>query len=301
MPGFLLLCPGQGAQHPAMLDFALAEPAGREAIEQASAAVGLDIARRVREGQDLFEPVFAQVCMVAAALASWRALEVHAPPPAAVAGYSVGEVSSWGCAGTWTVAATMSLVKRRAMMMLEASPPDCAMVAATGIDEATVERLRGEAHVAIEVAADHWILAGERSRVEWAARALEAAGAATRPVPVTVPSHTPLLEAAAAALRPAIESMPGAAPRWPVARGIDGRMLFRAADAAGAIAQAVCRPIRWRAVLEEASERGLAVSLELHPGTALTRMALAAGWREARALADFRTPEGAARWLERAA
>jgi hypothetical protein len=30
-------------------------------------------------------------------------------------------------------------------------------------------------------------------------------------------------------------------------------------------------------------------------------MALARGAREARAIADFRTPEGAARWLERSA
>ena len=53
--------------------------------------------------------------------------------------------------------------------------------------------------------------------------------------------------------------------------------------------------------LQEAQERSLAVCLELPPGQALTRMALARGVREARSIADFRTIEGAARWLERAA
>ncbi|MBK8322011.1 MAG: acyltransferase domain-containing protein [Betaproteobacteria bacterium] len=302
MPGYLLLCPGQGGQHPEMLDFALATPQGRETIEEASTAVGIDIAARVRAGEGLFEPVFAQIGMVATALASWRALEPHVPQPEAVAGYSVGEVSSWGCAGSWTVTETMTLASTRARLMLAASPPDCTMVAMTGVDAAAVERLRGPAvHVAIEVERDHWILAGTRAEVDRAAQALSGAGGTAHPVSVTVPSHTPLLEPAAAALRSVIAAMGGLAPRWPVARGIDGQWLHRIEDAAEALSGAVCRPIRWRSALQEAQERSLAVCLELPPGQALTRMVLARGVREARSIADFRTIEGVARWLERAA
>jgi malonyl CoA-acyl carrier protein transacylase len=77
-------------------------------------------------------------------------------------------------------------------------------------------------------------------------------------------------------------------------------MLYRVEDAAGALAEAVRGTIRWRSVMDEAAERDFAVSIELPPGSALTRMALARGRREARAIADFRSPEGAARWLERA-
>jgi len=301
MAGYLLLCPGQGGQHPGMLDFALATTEGRAAIGEASSAVGIDIAARVRAGEDLFEPVFAQACVVATALASWRAIEGRVPVPAAIAGYSVGEVSAWGCAGTWSVAGTMSLTLARARLMLAASPPDCAMVAITGVDGAIIERLRGPgAHVAIEVEADHWILAGRRADLDAAVAALVMAGGVAHALPVAVPSHTPLLEAAATALRPAIESMGGTQPASPVLRGIDGRMLYRVEDAAGALAQAVCGTIRWRSVMDEAAERNFAVSIELPPGSALTRMALALGRPEARAIADFRSPEGAARWLERA-
>lgn len=285
-----------------MLDFALAVPEGREALAEASDAAGADIAARVRAGEGLFEPVFAQLCIVATALASWRAIEKHVSGPSAIAGYSVGEVSSWGCAGSWSIGQTLSLTKRRAELMLAASPTDCTMIGVTGIDGETVDRLRGAgAHVAIEVAHDHWILAGIRADVDRAAHALAGAGATIRAIPVGVPSHTPLLESAATGLLAVVQSMQGAQPRCPVARGVDGCMLSRIGDAADALAKAVCQPIRWRAALDEAAERGIDTCLELHPGTALTRMALARGIREARGLADFRTPEGVARWLERAA
>lgn len=301
MAGYVLLCPGQGAQHPAMLDFALATPEGRAAIEEASSAAGLDIAARVRSGNDLFEPVFAQVCLVATELASWSALAPRVPAPGAVAGYSVGEVASWGCAGTWTIAQTMRLAQRRAMLMRDASPPDCSMLAVTGVSRAEIERARGcDVHVAIEVDTDHHILAGPAHGIGRAGEALAAAGATLRSLPVSVPSHTPLLASAAEALRELLASIDGRPPDFPVVRGMDGRALFARADATDALADAVRSTIRWRAVLREIAERGMAVALELPPGAGLTRMLVNAYDTQARAVADFRSVQGVATWLDRA-
>ena len=299
MAGYVLLCPGQGVQHPAMLDLALATAEGRAAIEEASSAVGLDIAAAVRS-EDLFEPVLAQVCMVATALATRAALAPHIPAPDAAAGYSVGEVASWGCAGTWTIAETMRLAQRRAALMRDASPPDCAMLAVTGVDGVVLRRTLGtEVHVAIEVDADHHILAGAAPALRATADALAAAGATLRPLPVSVPSHTPLLASAADALRPYVASLPGRAPAFPVLRGVDGRALFSQQDAAGALAEAVRGTIRWRAVLQELRERGVGVALELPPGAGLTRMFGNAYGAQSRAVADFRSVEGVAAWLGR--
>ncbi len=301
MAGYLLLCPGQGAQHPAMLDFALATEPGRTAIEEASNAVSIDIARRVREGDDLFEPVFAQVCMVATELATWHALADAIPAPDAVAGYSVGEVASWGCAGTWTLAETMAIVHQRARLMKDASPPDCSMLAVTGVGRDAIEHARGEAHIAIEVEEDQWILAGRKVDVDGAGVALVASGATLHPLPVSVPSHTPLLATAAEGLRGWLAARPGRDPDFPVLRGVDGRTLLARSAAADALADAVRQTIRWRAVLQEVAERGIAVALELPPGAGLTRMFRNAGAVEARAVADFRSVEGVAAWVERSA
>ena len=300
MAGYALLCPGQGSQHPAMLDLALQTAAGRAALEEASAAAGLDIAKRVRAGENLFEPVFAQVCLVATQLATWRALAPLVPAPEVVAGYSVGEVSSWSCAGTWTVAEAIGIVHHRALLMRDASPAGCAMLAVTGIDGTRLATAAG-AHVAIVVDAQHHILAGPGPALAGMAEALEAAGATLRPLPVGVPSHTPLLAAAAEGLLPFLQSRAGRAPSMPVARGIDGRLLYSAADAPPALAEAVRRTIRWDAVQRELREFGVHAALELPPGSALARMISAANGVAARAVADFRSAEGVAAWVERTA
>jgi [acyl-carrier-protein] S-malonyltransferase len=286
-----------------MLDFAMASAAGRAAVAEASDAVKIDIGARVKAGEGLFEPVFAQVAIVATTVASWRALAAEVTAPALVAGYSVGEVSSWCCAGSWTVAQALTLVAQRARLMAAASPTDAAMMAVTGIRHDALRPIIEECslHVAIEVDDDHWVIAGRKRDLDTAAPSLERAGATPHSLPVGVPSHTPLLQSAATQLREFMATFDGRSPDIPVLRGIDGRAMSTYAAARDALPDAVSQPIRWRACLEEAAERGIAVALELPPGTALTRMFAQRNAGEARAIADFRSVEGVARWLERVA
>jgi [acyl-carrier-protein] S-malonyltransferase len=135
--------------------------------------------------------------------------------------------------------------------------------------------------------------------VEAASPALESVGATLRPLPVGVPSHTPLLDAAAAELRQFLAAVDGRDPTVPVLRGIDAQPLHRYSAARDALADAVAQPIRWRACIEECLERGIGAALELPPGATLTRMLARRPSPEPRAVADFRSVEGVARWLER--
>ena len=194
----------------------------------------------------------------------------------------------------------MALVHRRAQLLRDASPAGCAMLAVTGAGVEAIERARGgDVHVAIEVDDDHHILAGPEAFLRSMGEALVAAGAAVRHLPVTVPSHTPLLAAAAEALREHLQEVPGRAPDCMVLRGVDGRALFSHAGAADAIADAVRMTIRWKAVQQEIAERGITLALELPPGAGLTRMFAGANAGQARAVADFRSVEGVASWLGR--
>jgi [acyl-carrier-protein] S-malonyltransferase len=300
MAGYLLLCPGQGSQHPGMLDFALGTEAGRAALEEASDAAGFDVVRRVREGSDLFEPEMAQVGVVAASCATWRALSSAVPSPAAIAGYSVGEVSSWACSVAWPIGDTITLVRHRARLMTQANPPGAAMLAATGIDAATLEpHLGQDVQVAIAVDTGHWILAGPRPSLDAVAPHLAAAGATLRMLPVSVASHTHWLAAAARALADFVAQVPARDPQVPVVRGIDGRHLLRGDDAGPALCAAVDHTIRWDAVMDDAAERGWASALELPPGRALARIAGTRFPTAARAVEDFRSVDGVARWIER--
>jgi [acyl-carrier-protein] S-malonyltransferase len=302
MAGYLLLCPGQGMQHPAMLDFALSRAAGRDALAAAADAVGIDIVARVKAADALFEPIFAQIAIVASSVATWQALAGEVTAPALVAGYSVGEVSAWCCAGSWRVPQALELVSRRAQLMAQASPAGAAMMAVTAIREDALRPIleRHSLHVAIEVDADHWVVAGRKVDLEAASAVLAAAGATPHPLPVGVPSHTPLLERAAEGLRRFLATFEGVDPAAPVLRGIDGRPAWTYPAARQALPDAVSHPIRWRACMDEALERGIGAALELPPGSALTRMLKARAAIECRSVADFRSVEGVARWLERA-
>jgi [acyl-carrier-protein] S-malonyltransferase len=284
-----------------MLDFALAAPEGRDAIAAASDAVGLDIGARVRAGDGLFEPEFAQIAIVATTVATWQSLAAHLPEPALVAGYSVGEVSAWSCAGSWDVREVMRVVQQRARFMVSASPPDAAMMAVTALHRDALEPIlqRHALHLAIEVDDDHWVLAGRRGDLEAATPDLQNVGASPHPLPVGVPSHTPLLEAAARQLRDFLAGVEGRDPSVPVLRGIDAQPLHRYSAARDALADAVARPIRWRACVDECTERGIGAALELPPGASLTRMLARHPSMQPRAVADFRSVEGVARWIER--
>jgi [acyl-carrier-protein] S-malonyltransferase len=110
-----------------------------------------------------------------------------------------------------------------------------------------------------------------------------------------------MLDAAARALPNAVATIMGRNPRMPVLRGVDGRALFTRAEAVPAIAAAVSRTVRWGACIDEAIERGAVATLELPPGSALTRMMAQRPALQARAVADFRSAEGVARWMERLA
>lgn len=90
---FAVLCPGQGAQHPAMLDLALQEPASTQVLDAAAAALGEDLRQWVARPQALFDNATAQPLICIAQLATWAALRERLPRPALHAGYSVGELA----------------------------------------------------------------------------------------------------------------------------------------------------------------------------------------------------------------
>ena len=87
-----ILCPGQGAQHPAMLDPLRAEPEAERVLALAGAVLGASPADLLASsGGELFANVIAQPLICAVELAMWAALASRLPTPRVFAGYSVGE------------------------------------------------------------------------------------------------------------------------------------------------------------------------------------------------------------------
>jgi [acyl-carrier-protein] S-malonyltransferase len=160
--GLAVLCPGQGGQHAAMLELALADPRGADVVRRAGAAAGLDAIAAVRSGADLFANRLAQPLVCAAELATWAALRDAVGPPRAFAGYSLGELAAYGCAGALAPEEVVALATRRAALMDAAAPPRSGLVALRGLRLAAAEALAAEAgaELAIVNGPDHCVAGG---------------------------------------------------------------------------------------------------------------------------------------------
>ncbi|MBA3623370.1 MAG: acyltransferase domain-containing protein [Methylibium sp.] len=300
MQHYAILCPGQGSQSPDMFELVAADPRGREVLEEASHTLAYDVLAKARSGDGLFDNAFAQPAMVALARATWTLLEPQVPTPALFAGYSVGEVSAWSCAGAWDVRLSVAVAVERARLMDAHSPPGYGMLAARGLP---LERLLAHApglHLAIVNDIDHAVLAGADAALGAAEAALASHGAWTRRLDVHVPSHTPVLQTAASEFGAFLATTPIRPVSAPVLRGVDGRRCLQSSEAPQALQRAVCEPVRWDDCMRGIVESGVRVVLDLGPGQTLAKLcAQAHPELVTRSVADFRSARGVADWLHR--
>jgi [acyl-carrier-protein] S-malonyltransferase len=306
-PIIAILCSGQGAQHSAMFDLFTGSPELEPIFTAASEQLGQDPRRMVHEAASaaLFTNRTAQILCCTQALAAFAALSRDRSWQCVIAGYSVGELAAWGCAGTLDPAATIVLADRRATMMDAATPKDCGLSAVTGLRRAQLEPIlkRHGAYVAIVNGTDSFVIGGQIIALEACCEEAVAAGASrTIRLRVAVPSHPPLLGEAAQAFRIALRE---AAPRAPPARtrllsGIDGAPIREIEAGCDKLASQISMTVNWAACLESCRAAGAERALELGPGTALSRMA-APLFRDGytRAVDEFRTLAGIRDWLSR--
>ena len=291
----LLLCPGQGGQHPGMNALAAADPAAARLLAQAPLPDGA-----------LFDNRVAQPAVVASTLAMWEALRPRLAAlslrPALVAGYSVGELAAYGVAGAFTPSDAIALAHQRAALMNQASDGEQGLAAVSGI---VVKQLAGLAatvgcEIAIVNGADSAVVGGPAAQLPALRELAEAQGARVQRLPVAVAAHTSLLRGAVAPFAQALASMPFARPAWPVLAGVDGSSVLDRGAAIDALSRQLAETIHWAACMDAAVESGITVALELGPGAALAKMMQ--GRHPAvscRSVAEFRSLEGVVGWISR--
>lgn len=302
----LILCPGQGGQHPAMYELARSD---------ARAAALLDSLALPTDG-DIFSNQRAQPAIVAAGLAMWEALRAHCPVPALVAGYSIGELTAYGVAGALDTSQALVLARRRAELMDACVRDLQAMVAINGLSaRALAPMLTPHGfELAIETGEDSVIAGGPAAAAPALMQAVANAGGRTQHLPVAVASHTSAMADAVAPFAQALRGAEWQAGKAPVLGGIDAapvrvpRALAgdevgkKADDAIAHLSRQLAEPIRWMDCMDAMSEQGITAALELGPGGALSRMLSARHAHiECRSTADFRSLDGIKRWLERIA
>ena len=122
-----ILCSGQGRQHPAMFDLVADSPEAEPIFVVAAGVLGRDPRRYVREAApaDLFSDLSGEILCCTQALAVWAAFAASRPARAVIAGYSIGELAAWGCAGALDAPGVLRLAHRPWSRGSRVSPPPC--------------------------------------------------------------------------------------------------------------------------------------------------------------------------------
>ncbi len=291
----LILCPGQGGQHAAMYDLARGDAHGAALLARLAPALP-----DVSDPASMFSNRSAQPAIVASSLAMWEALRSDCPPPALVAGYSVGELTAYGVAGAFPAERTVALAGQRAALMDACVAPGSphAMLAISGRRIAALRPMlfAHGFHIAIETGEDSCIAGGPAANVA----EIDIPGARIVQLPVAVASHTPYLQEAIRPFARLLEQERFGTMQAPVLGGIDGGPVRDRRAAIDRLSRQLAETILWGDCMDACAERGITAALELGPGNALSKMLSARHPAiDCRSVADFRSLDGIRRWLQR--
>lgn len=298
-----ILCSGQGAQNPAMLDMIADHPDAADVIKAGEAEIGLNLHDVLARRDDIFRNAIAQPLICLTQLALWTALRQDAPKPAAFCGYSVGELSAYACAGALDAAELARIAVARAKLMDQAAAATHGgLIALQGLRRDVVDKLCAgqRAWIAIEIGDEEFIIGGEDSALEQLGLAFSERAAKLTRLKVGLASHTPLLSGAVQPFRALLDASSLLAPATPVVAGIDATWVVCRETAVEKLALQLDRTIAWSNCLDMLYERGCRVFLELGPGGALARMTqVRFDDVDIRAVDDFRSLEGVSSWLSK--
>ena len=275
--GFLF--PGQGAQRVGMLDDLSQRSAlvGRR-FEEASEALGFDLAKMVRQGpqQALNSTENTQPALLAASVALhdlWH--ESGGAAPTWLAGHSLGEYSALTVAGVLEFAAAVCLVHERGKLMQQAVPAgEGRMAAIIGLDDATVAdccaAVPGVVAPANYNSPGQVVIAGETSAVAAAIAACTEAGARRAvPLEVSVPSHCPLMQPAAERLGTLLDAATLKDADIPVVQNVSAAASREASVIRANLLRQLVAPVRWSQSVSSMAAAGVDTFVECGPGNVL--------------------------------
>ena len=287
MSNFAFVFPGQGSQAVGMLDAWGDHPAVREALQEASDALGEDIGALIHNGpkEALALTANTQPVMLVAGVAAWRVWRAEGGAlPMAVAGHSLGEYSALVASGVLTLSQAAPLVRLRGAAMQEAVPVGVgAMAAVLGLDADKVKAVCADVTAKLggtEVVEavnfndpGQTVIAGSKAAVDAASVAVKEAGAKRAlPLPVSAPFHSSLMKPAAEKLKTVLADLQLAAPQIPVVNNIDVAVQTDVDAIRDALYRQAFGPVRWVECVQKLRAMGATHLVECGPGKVLTGM-----------------------------
>ncbi len=280
--GLAFVFPGQGSQTPGLLaDLAADQPQVAQTFQEASDGAGVDLwAVASADGDErLNQTEFTQPVLLAAGIAVWRLWQQRGGPvPAQLAGHSLGEYSALVAAGALDLADGARLVRERGRLMQAAVPAGSgAMAAVIGAEDALVAQVCAQASGDEVVVPANFnspgqvVIGGHAVAVERALALLAGRGVRRAvKLPVSVPSHTPLMRQAADQLAGVMADLDWRSPSIPVVHNVDAARHAEPAAIQDALVRQLYLPVRWTDCIQALVAGGASRIAECGPGKVLT-------------------------------
>jgi len=294
--------PGQGSQFPGMADPWMLHPAGRAVIDEASDALGRDVASGCHDEALLATTEFVQPALLACGMAAFRVLQAEGAGFLGAAGHSLGEFAALVAADVLDLADALDVVVIRGRAMQRAGeerPGTMAALLGTDVEQAVTlcQDARGDdvLVVANENSPAQVVISGSVPAVERASSL--AAERKIRAVRLNVAGafHSPLMEPAVAPIVERLSSIAFRIPAFPIAENVVGALVADPAELRELLGRQVVSPVRWMGCARALAAAGAVTFVEAGPGEVLTKLAKRAV-PEARAVA-IDSPEAAGAFL----
>lgn len=295
-----LLFPGQGSQHPQMLHWLDDQPEAQPVLQALAQQLGGTWRDRLGDTGWLHANAIAQPLLTGMAIAAWQTLAPRLPPPAVVAGYSVGELAAFAVAGVFDATTAIELAAARAQAMNDSAAGQHAGLLAVQGPHALALAQASTLAIAIRIHAEFVLVGAAAAALDAQAERWRAQGLRCTRLPIAIASHTPAMASAAAAFARRLASTELHTARTAVVCNFTGTASRNPSALSTALAGQIASTVRWDDCMDCIAERQVRCVLEVGPGAALAAM-----WRErhpgipARSIDEFHSPEGAALWVGR--
>ena len=277
------LFPGQGSQQVGMGQTLYERSSEARAIyDQADALLGFSLSTLCFSGpeESLTDTLNQQPALFTTSMAITAVLaQQDAPPPAFVAGHSLGELSALAAAGSLTFADGLALVRRRGELMKAAGEQaPGAMAAILGLDLPVVVDLCAQATAQngrpVQVANDNCpgqiVISGDKDALATAVSLAETAGARkTVILPITIAAHSQLMASAAADFATAVNDTPIAPPKIPIIGNVTAQPLRTPEDIRAELKAQLTSSVLWTASMHYLLAQGVDTVVEVGPGDVL--------------------------------
>jgi malonate decarboxylase epsilon subunit len=263
-----------------MLHNLLDHPAVVRTLDEISEALHSDVCNLDSE-QGLKSDVSVQLSLLAAGVATARALMEQDVQPAAASGLSVGAFAAAVTAGVLSLQDAVELVKLRAAQMMKLYPDGYGLSAIVGLNESQVAKIvqavtsvQNPVFVGNINAPRQIVIAGSNVAMDQVLDEARRQGAskAVR-LHVSVPSHCPLLQPVAELLERRMSSMHLKAPKLIYVGNVTARPMRTKELIARDLANNIAHGVRWHDATTVLKELGCNLLLEMPPGHILSDLA----------------------------